>query len=67
MTEQEQNDANVVPRMSSVLWDVFTGSAPYKEVFLRTLHPIFIARLMWNLCAANLRIPTGKKAEVTAT
>jgi flavin-dependent dehydrogenase len=67
MTEQEQNDPELTQHMSSVLWDVFTGSAPYKEVFLRTLHPVFICRLLWNLCAANLRFPAGKKSEVTAT
>jgi len=31
--------------MSSVLWDTFTGSAPYREILLRTLRPSFIARL----------------------
>lgn len=67
MTEQEQADADVAPYMSSVLWDVFTGSAPYKEVFLRTLHPVFLGRLVWNLFAANLPLPARKKPEVTAT
>jgi flavin-dependent dehydrogenase len=28
--------------MSSVLWDTFTGSAAYKDIFLRTLKPRFI-------------------------
>ncbi|MBF0614071.1 MAG: hypothetical protein G8237_09815 [Magnetococcales bacterium] len=31
--------------MSRVLWDTFTGSATYVEIFLRTLHPRFIGRL----------------------
>jgi hypothetical protein len=35
--------------MSRVLWDVFTGSAPYKEIFLRILHPRFIVQFAWNL------------------
>ena len=26
--------------MSGVLWDTFTGSAPYRDVFVRTLHPV---------------------------
>lgn len=39
----------ISPRMSSVLWDTFTGSAPYKEIFLRTLHPAFLSRMMWAL------------------
>lgn len=40
--------------MSSVLWDVFTGSAPYTSVLMRTLHPAFLAGLAWNLLVANL-------------
>ncbi len=34
--------------MSMVMWDLFTGSAPYGEVFLRTLHPAFLGRLAWE-------------------
>ena len=33
-------------RMSMVMWDMFTGSAPYKEIFIRTLHPVFLARML---------------------
>ena len=54
MTLAEQERADAYPHMSSVLWDVFTGSAPYREVLLRTLHPGFLVRLGWNLVAANL-------------
>ena len=32
--------------MSSVLWDIFTGSAPYKSVLKRTMHPAFVASLL---------------------
>jgi flavin-dependent dehydrogenase len=38
-------------RLSGVLWDTFTGSAPYRDVFLRTLHPLFLARLGWEIAA----------------
>jgi flavin-dependent dehydrogenase len=48
MTTREQ--AHDGPRhMSAVLWNMFTGSAPYREIFFRTLHPGFIAGLLWNL------------------
>ncbi len=40
------------PRMSSVLWDTFTGSAPYKDVFLRSLHPALVSRFVWRLVSA---------------
>jgi flavin-dependent dehydrogenase len=39
-------------RMSTVLWDTFTGSAPYANVLLRTLHPAFIGRFAWELWSA---------------
>lgn len=38
-------------RMSTVLWNMFTGSAPYREIFLGTLHPAFVGGLLWNLSA----------------
>lgn len=38
-------------RMSSVLWDTFTGSAPYRDVFFRTLHPFFLGRLIYETAA----------------
>ncbi len=41
-------------RMSTVLWDLFSGSASYTNVFLRTLNPLYIGSLVWNLVAGNL-------------
>jgi len=41
-TVKEQN-------MSMVLWDMLTGGAPYLDVLLRTLHPVFLARLLYYL------------------
>jgi flavin-dependent dehydrogenase len=54
-------------RMSGVLWDLFSGSASYTNVFLRTLSPVYIASLVWNLFAGNLpgAIP-GKANESSA-
>jgi flavin-dependent dehydrogenase len=49
MTSNEQKEANSKKRMSMVLWDMFTGSAPYKEIFVRTLNPAFLARLVGDL------------------
>ncbi len=49
MVSYEQADPARPPRMSSVLWDMFTGSAPYREIFKRTLHPAFWLRLIWYL------------------
>jgi flavin-dependent dehydrogenase len=46
-SEQQKNSGS--QRMSTVLWDTFTGSAPYQDVFLRTLHPGFLGRFLWNI------------------
>ncbi len=54
MTAREQREAGKHRLMSSVLWDVFTGSAPYKEILLRTFHPVFPLRLAWNLVVGNM-------------
>jgi len=54
MVAREQLTNGGARRMSSVLWDTFTGSAPYRDVLLRTLHPAFVARFGWNLAVSLL-------------
>lgn len=54
MTFNEQNNPSIPPRMSSVLWDTFTGSAPYREVFIRTLSPFFLMRLAYESLAGAI-------------
>lgn len=44
----EQSKSGLKRHMSTVLWDTFTGSAPYKEIFFRTLKPMFLISLLWN-------------------
>jgi flavin-dependent dehydrogenase len=53
MTIREQLKTGGIRHMSNILWDIFTGSAPYREVLLRSLHPAFIAGFCWNLIAGN--------------
>jgi flavin-dependent dehydrogenase len=53
MVVQEQTNPRLAPRMSSVMWDMFTGSATYREIFLRTLHPAFLARFVASLMAST--------------
>ena len=68
MTSREQEAIGLTRRMSGVLWDTFTGSAPYRDVFLRTLHPAFLGRLVYETAAASwpvrirLRDREGKMA-----
>lgn len=53
MTADEQERGGDTRRMSEVLWDLFSGSASYSDVFLRTLHPAYIGGLIWNLIVGN--------------
>lgn len=51
-------------RMSSVLWDTFTGSAPYRDVFLRTLHPVFLGKFLYETLLGMLparRVDLGEE------
>jgi hypothetical protein len=48
MTAREQAQPGAARRMSIVLWDMFTGSAPYRDTFFRTLDPRFLGRLAWE-------------------
>jgi flavin-dependent dehydrogenase len=59
MTSNEQQQVGASRRMSEVLWDLFSGSASYTDVFLRTLHPAYIGGLLWNLAAGN--VPGNKR------
>jgi len=54
MAAREQARAGGRKRMSGVLWDVFTGSAPYRDVLLRTLSPAFPVSLAWHVAAGSL-------------
>jgi flavin-dependent dehydrogenase len=63
MTAKEQNGGNGTKDMSQVLWDMFTGSAPYRDIFLRTLHPRFLTRFSWELAAALWPFSTARAAK----
>jgi flavin-dependent dehydrogenase len=54
MTALEQQTSNRQRHISNILWDVFTGSAPYREVFVKALHPAFLIQLSWNLVLSSL-------------
>jgi flavin-dependent dehydrogenase len=49
MVSGEQRKEGRSRRMSTVLWDMFTGSAPYREILIRTLHPFFLSRFLWDM------------------
>jgi flavin-dependent dehydrogenase len=60
MVATEQADKKRAPHMSMVLWDLFTGSATYREILWRALHPGFLSRLVWHVIVANVTLRRGK-------
>jgi flavin-dependent dehydrogenase len=50
--EQKKNSGRKT--MSNVLWDMFTGSSSYRDIFLHTLHPTFIGHFLWNTMLSML-------------
>ena len=65
MAQKEQATAGAKPHMSSLLWNMFTGSAPYTEMFRGTLHPGFIGNLLISLIAGFK--PDRKGLRVTSS
>ena len=59
ITEQKKKNQN--RRMSSVLWDTFTGSAAYKNIFLRFLNPLLLIPLIWNIIKSMFNIIFRRK------
>jgi flavin-dependent dehydrogenase len=51
MARREQSRAGAYPHMSSLLWNMFTGSAPYTEMFRGTFRPGFLLNLARSLPA----------------
>ena len=55
MTIEEQGKDGPHRRLSGVLWDMFSGSAPYRDIFVRMLHPAFMGRFLWSIGVAAVR------------
>lgn len=41
--------------MSSIMWDTFTGSAPYRDILVRTFNPAFLGRFIWHIGVSIVR------------
>jgi len=63
MAKREQANPGATRHMSSLLWNMFTGSAPYKEILQGTLHPGFLGNIMMNLAVGVW--PTNGKGKVS--
>ncbi len=52
MILNEQSKPGSILRMSTVQWDMYTGSGSYKEIFMRILNPAFLLRLSWEMLSS---------------
>ncbi len=60
MTSKEQTtDRN--RHMSHVLWNMFTGSTPYRDIFFRALHPMFMLGLARNIIMCAFQRQGGER------
>ncbi|MFC2076898.1 NAD(P)/FAD-dependent oxidoreductase [candidate division KSB1 bacterium] len=57
VTEREQDSDNSRMTMSMILWDIFTGSAPYRDVLMRSMAPKFALRFAGESLKALRRRP----------
>ena len=62
VVKKEQSDINSPRPLSTVLWDMFTGSAPYKEIFYRTMTPSFLWSMFISLMTTAIG-PTSTKSK----
>jgi flavin-dependent dehydrogenase len=55
MMVSEQPKPAAQRRMSSIIWNMCTGSAPYREILFGIFHPAFWSRLLWYLSTSLVR------------
>jgi flavin-dependent dehydrogenase len=55
MVENEHTKPAGQRRMSSILWDMFTGSAPYRDIFMRFFYPRFWGSFLWHVGSSLFR------------
>jgi len=48
LVKKEHHKEGSHRRLSGILWDTFTGSASYQNIFKRTLNPKFLASMTWE-------------------
>ncbi len=67
LIRREQAEKNSAYRMSSALWDTFTGSAGYRNILKRFLHPKLLMGFLRSIVLSNLSTltpPSHEKQEV---
>ncbi|HEX9043660.1 MAG TPA: hypothetical protein VF802_01420 [Candidatus Limnocylindrales bacterium] len=56
---RDEQEGGRRPRLSGVLWDMFSGSAPYSDIFARMVHPALVVRGVLAMPGAVLRTFRG--------
>ena len=54
VSSEQDRKASVESGMSMIIWDMLTGGAPYREVLLRVLRPVFLIRFLWSMVVSLL-------------
>lgn len=67
MTASEQSKPGEKRRMSGALWDMFSGSAPYSDIFKRLLHPVFLGGFLWFIAGSTWADNGKSLAEVSGS
>ena len=68
VAREQEGKASAESGMSMVIWDMLTGGAPYKEVLLRTLNPVFVIRFLWGMVVSLFsRDDADQTVESTST
>ena len=62
MARREQERSAYAGPMSSMLWNMFTGSAPYGEILREAANPSFVGKLIVNLAAGCRQTPEERQA-----
>jgi CRP-like cAMP-binding protein/flavin-dependent dehydrogenase len=68
VSREQEGKASIESGMSMVIWDMLTGGAPYKEVLLRALSPVFLLRFLGSMIVSLFsRNKDTQIAESTST
>ena len=60
---REQADEKSSFRLSSVLWDTFTGSAGYRNILKRFVRPQQVTGLIWSILSSNVSFLINRNYE----
>ena len=67
VSSEQDGKASIERGMSMVVWDMLTGGAPYKEVLLRVLRPVFLIQFLWSMVVSLLSPSENVQAAESAS